>query len=72
MQAIPSSSHDSDTKQIEKDIADANERLNSQRRLLLTFLRYRQFKEAAQIYDLLETQKDAPDARRARRRSAPR
>jgi hypothetical protein len=72
MQAITSSRHDSDTKQIEKDIADANERINSQRRLLLKFLRCRQFKEAARIYDLLETQKDALDALRARRQSTQR
>ena len=31
MQAITSSRNDSDAKQIEKDIADANERINSQR-----------------------------------------
>ena len=69
MQVKASFSHDRDTNQIEKDIADAYERINSQRRLLLKFLRYRQFKNAARAHELLETQKSALIALRARRRT---
>ena len=69
MQVRASFSHDKDTNQIEKDIADAYERINFQRRLLLKFLRSRQFKKAVRAHELLETQKSALDALRVRRRT---
>lgn len=53
----------------DKEIAAAYKHVNSQRRLLLKLLGERRFKEAVRAHQLLNAQKGALDALRARRRT---